>query len=97
MTAPVAGGFDVVDRGAGRVAAGGVLDERGADLLHGVALALQGRGHRRIEVDLAGVRAASAVGVRMLDATRRALTAELVLLHAETVLPAPGVRPPPPG
>ncbi len=81
--------LEVVDRGAGRVQAAGSLTEQGADLLRGVALALQDRGHSPVVLDLAGVRTADDAGLRVLRATQAAMTADLVVVHAPTGI-APG-------
>ncbi len=89
-----AGRLDVVDRGAGWVQAAGSLTEQGADLLRGVALALQGRGHSRVVLDLAGVQTADAAGLRVLRATQATMTADLVVVHAPTEVDDPaGGRP----
>jgi anti-anti-sigma regulatory factor len=74
--------LEVVDRGAGTVGAGGQLTEQGVDLLRGVALALQARGHPRITLDLAGVSTVDDAGLRALRSVQESLTAELVVLHA---------------
>ncbi len=95
MTCPVPESLEVVDRGAGRVAAAGALTERSADLLRGVALALQDRGHRRVVLDLEGVRTADAAGLRVLRATQRAMTADLVVLHPATLAEGEPVAPGP--
>jgi anti-anti-sigma regulatory factor len=74
--------LEVVDRGSGTVRAGGQLTEQGVDLLRGVALALQHRGHARITLDLAGVHAVDDAGLRALRTVQESMSAELVVLHA---------------
>lgn len=95
MTRPDPESLEVVDRGAGRVAATGALTERSADLLRGVALALQDRGHRRVVLDLEGVQTADAAGLHVLRVTQQAMTADLVVLHAATVAEGAPVVPHP--
>jgi len=76
---------EVVDLGAGALRAGGDLTEQGADLLYGAVRALQGRGHDRVTVDLAGVQAADDAGLHALRVLQEDLGTggqELVLLHA---------------
>jgi anti-anti-sigma regulatory factor len=74
--------LEVVDHGSGTVRAGGRLTEQGADLLRGLALALQERGHARVVLDLAGVQAVDDAGLRELRSVQESMTAELVVLHA---------------
>lgn len=76
---------EVVDPGAGSLRAGGHLTEQGADLLYGAVRAMQGRGHDRVTVDLAGMQAADAAGLHALRLLLEDLSTdgrELVVLHA---------------
>lgn len=90
---PAPGGrLEVVDRGAGRVRAAGCLTEQGAELLCGLALALQARGHRRVVLDLGGVQTVEDAGLRVLRSARASMTAELVVVHPPGSAPVGGLR-----
>lgn len=80
-----AGFTEVVDQRAGAIRAGGRLTEQGADLLRGAVLVLHRRGHDRVTLDLGGVQAVDAAGLRALRSLQAAVTAEgreLVVVHA---------------
>lgn len=75
--------LEVVDQGRGSLRAGGHLTAQGADLLRGTVLALRGRGHERVTVNLQGVHAADDAGLRVLRTLQESVTAhggELVLV-----------------
>lgn len=68
----------------GLIRASGHLTSQGADLLSGTADSLRVGGHLRVVLDLAGVRAADAAGLDILDELERSFAAEggqLVLRH----------------
>lgn len=76
---------EVVDQQAGAIQAGGHLTVQGADLVRGAVLALQGRGHDRVTLDLEGVQTVDDAGLRALRSLQEKVTAEgreLVLVHA---------------
>lgn len=88
--------LEVVDQGRGSLRAGGHLTAQGADLLRGTVLALRGRGHERVVVNLQGVRSADDAGLRMLRILQDSVTAhggELVLVHPPVPDPGPGAIP----
>ncbi|MGY1843660.1 STAS domain-containing protein [Modestobacter sp. SYSU DS0875] len=73
-----------VDAQAGAIRAGGRLSVQGADLMRGAVLVLQGRGHRRVTLDLEGVQDVDDDGLHALRSLQDAMSAtgrELVLLH----------------
>lgn len=84
---------ETVDLRIGLIRASGHLTALGADLLRGTADSLREGGHRRVVLDLAGVRAADDAG---LDVLRRLRTdfaedgGELVLQHAGQLSPESG-------
>ncbi|MGY1858180.1 STAS domain-containing protein [Modestobacter sp. SYSU DS0290] len=81
---PGAAYLEFVDAQAGAIRAGGRLSVQGADLMHGAVLVLQGRGHRRVTLDLAGVQDVDDDGLHALRSLQDAMSAtgrELVLLH----------------
>jgi anti-anti-sigma regulatory factor len=76
---------ETVDLRIGVIRASGHLSIQGADLLRGTADSLREGGHRRVVVDLAGVRAADDDGLDVLRRLRASYAAdggELVLQHA---------------
>ena len=83
---------ETVDRRIGVIRASGHLSAQGADLLRGTARALQEGGHRRVVLDLAGVRAADDDGLDLLRRLRRRFAedgGELVLQHTRQLGPDP--------
>ena len=75
---------ETVDLRIGVIRATGHLSVQGADLLRGTADSLREGGHRRVVVDLAGVRAADDDGLDVLRRLRARYAAdggELVLQH----------------
>ncbi len=75
---------ETVDLRIGVIRASGHLTIQGADLLRGTADSLREGGHRRVVVDLAGVRAADDDGLDVLRSLRASYAAdggELVLQH----------------
>jgi anti-anti-sigma regulatory factor len=80
---------ETVDQRIGVIRAAGHLTALGADLLRGTADSLREGGHRRVVVDLAGVRAADDDGLAVLRSLRAGFAAdggELVLRHAGRLL-----------
>lgn len=76
---------ETVDLRIGVIRASGHLTAQGADLLRGTADSLRDGGHRRVVVDLAGVRGADDAGLDVLRSLRARYAAdggELVLQHA---------------
>jgi anti-anti-sigma regulatory factor len=76
---------ETVDLRIGVIRATGHLSAQGADLLRGTARALREGGHRRVVVDLAGVRAADEDGLAALHRLRTRFAedgGELVLQHS---------------
>jgi anti-anti-sigma regulatory factor len=74
---------EVVDGRVGAIRARGRLTGAGADLLRGSVAALRGLGHSRVVLDLRGLDAVEAAGVRELHLLQREVRAgggELVLL-----------------
>ncbi|WP_375335639.1 STAS domain-containing protein [Blastococcus sp. TML/C7B] len=75
---------ETVDLRIGVIRASGHLSAQGADLLRGTADSLREGGHRRVVVDLAGVRGADDDGLDVLRSLRASFAAdggELVLQH----------------
>lgn len=75
---------EVIDGRSGTIRAHGHLDVRAADMLGGAVEALQGSGHVRILLDLGGVQAADAAGlraIRSLEETVSAAGGRLRVLH----------------
>ena len=75
---------ETVDLRIGVIRATGHLSVQGADLLRGTADSLRDGGHRRVVVDLAGVRAADDDGLDVLRSLRARYAedgGELVLQH----------------
>ncbi len=75
---------ETVDLRIGVIRASGHLTVQGADLLRGTADSLREGGHRRVVVDLAGVRAADDDGLDVLRTLRADFAedgGELVLQH----------------
>ena len=73
-----------VDGRRGCIHAQGDLDRRTADQLRGTVEALRRSGHRRILVDLQGLRSADELGVQALHTLRAVVEADggrLTLLH----------------
>lgn len=88
---------EVVDARLGSIIARGHLTRQGADMLGGTVEALQRSGHRRIVVDLGGVRDADDAGlhaVRCLQDRISAAGGRLLLLHPPETRDR---RPPEPG
>ena len=76
---------ETVDLRIGVIRASGHLSAQGADLLRGTAHALREGGHRRVVLDLAGVRAADDAGLDVLRHLRTRFAedgGELVLQHS---------------
>jgi anti-anti-sigma regulatory factor len=74
-----------LDRDSGSIRARGHLTAQGVDLLRGAVLALRFGGHRRVILDLEGVRTADVRGLHLLRSLQAAVTADggdLILLHA---------------
>ena len=83
---------ETVDVRIGVIRASGHLSAQGADLLRGTARALHEGGHRRVVVDLAGVRAADDDGLDLLRRLRVRFAedgGELVLQHTGQLSPDP--------
>jgi anti-anti-sigma factor len=79
-----------MDQGTGALRVGGHLTVQGADLLRGAVLALQGRGHDRVTLDLEGVQSVDDAGLRALLTLQETVTmdgGELVLLHTARAAP----------
>ncbi len=75
---------ETVDLRIGVIRANGHLSAQGADLLRGTANSLREGGHRRVVVDLAGVRGADDAGLDVLRSLRASYAedgGELVLRH----------------
>lgn len=75
---------ETVDLRIGVIRASGHLSAQGADLLRGTADSLREGGHRRVVVDLAGVRGADDAGLDVLRSLRARYAedgGELVLQH----------------
>lgn len=75
---------ETVDLRIGVIRASGHLTVQGADLLRGTADSLREGGHRRVVVDLAGVRGADDGGLDVLRSLRASYAedgGELVLQH----------------
>ena len=84
MTAESASFTEVVDSRTGSIQARGRLTVQGADLLSGAVHVLHRRGHRRVLLDLGGLRGADDAGLRMLQQLRASVASQggtLVLLH----------------
>lgn len=64
-----------VDLRLGRIRATGELTRTGADLLRGTVETLERQGHRRITLDLTGVRAADDEGLSQVEELRLDLAA----------------------
>ena len=64
---------EMVDARAGRISATGVLTSTGVDLLRGAVETLERQGHRRITLDLTGVREADDEELREVEELRLAL------------------------
>ncbi|SDF57375.1 STAS domain-containing protein [Blastococcus fimeti] len=76
---------ETVDLRIGVIRASGHLTAQGADLLRGTADSLREGGHRRVVVDLAGVRGADDAGLDVLRSLRDRYAedgGELVLQHS---------------
>ncbi|WP_249933172.1 STAS domain-containing protein [Blastococcus sp. CCUG 61487] len=83
---------ETVDLRTGLIRASGHLTAQGADLLRGTADSLREGGHRRVVLDLAGIREADDAGVAELHSLRDRFAAdgaELVLRHATQVTAEP--------
>lgn len=83
---------ETVDVRIGVIRASGHLTVQGADLLRGTADSLREGGHRRVVVDLAGVRAADDDGLDLLRSLRASFAedgGELVLQHTGQLLTEP--------
>ncbi len=83
---------ETVDVRIGVIRATGHLTALGADLLRGTADSLREGGHRRVVVDLAGVRAADDDGLDVLRSLRASFAEdgdELVLQHSGQLLADP--------
>lgn len=76
---------ETIDLRIGLITASGHLTAQGADLLRGTADSLREGGHRRVVLDLAGVRAADDDGLAVLHSLRASFAEdgdELILRHA---------------
>jgi anti-anti-sigma factor len=66
---------EAIDRRTGCIRASGRLDTRAADMVSGTVEAMHGQGWTRIVVDLGGVRAADAAGLRTIHSLERRIAA----------------------